>query len=238
MASSSQTSFRLLVWGFAGLLVLQAVWLVPVELFRPKMPYFPTDQTTAQRAKINRGMAGIAARVGRLRGDLWTDAAMSSSAEVIGSLLHFNGAPTEKDYADTEQAALRAARLSPHDARAWLILAAAALRPGRTKDDVAEPLKMSYYTGADDPALMPLRLRVATRSEAMNDDELQLLVAQDIRAVVLRHAELKTDIINAYRDASPVGQQFIETSLAKLDPALLDTVRRARRDSVPATTTK
>jgi hypothetical protein len=234
MASSSPIAFRPLVWGFAGLLVLQAVWLLVVELVRPQMPYFVVDQAAAQAAKSNRARAVVAARIGLVRGDLWADDAISVSAGVVGNLFHFDGAPTEQTYADAEQAALRAARLSPHDARAWLLLAAAALRPGRTKEDVAEPLKMSYYTGADDPALMPLRLRVATRSEAVNDEELQLLVAQDIGAVVLRHAELKTEILGAYRDASPVGQQFIETSLAKLDPALLDTVRRARRDSGPA----
>jgi hypothetical protein len=228
MASSAPKSFRPLIWSFAGILVLQAAWLVAVEILRPQMPYFIVNQAAAQAARSSQASSGIAARIGLVRGDLWTDAAISTSVDLVGNLLRFNAAPTEQTYADTEQAALRAARLAPHDARAWLLLAAAALQPGRTREDVAEPLKMSYYTGADDPALMPLRIRVATRSEAMNEDELQLLVAQDIRAMVLRHPELKPDIVSAYRDASPVGQHFIETSLAKLDPALLAAARGSK----------
>src|SRR5947209_978493 len=123
MASPSPNAFRPLVWVFAGVLVLQASWLVAVELLRPRIPYFPTDQATAQRAKINRLMTAIAARVGLVRGELWSDAALASSAEVVGNILHFNGAPAESDIADSEQAARRAVRLAPHDARAWLILA-------------------------------------------------------------------------------------------------------------------
>ncbi len=228
----SPTAFRPLLWGFAALLVLQAVWLVTIALVRPPMPYFVLDQAAARAAESKEGRARLAARIGLVRGDLWADDAISASAEVVDNLLQLGRPPTEQRYADAEQAARRAVRLAPHDSRAWLLLAATALRPGRTTDDIAEPLKMSYYTGADDPALMPLRLRIATRSDAMNEEELRLLVEQDIRAVVLRHARLRSDVIRAYRAASPVGQRFVETSLAKLDPALLAAARGAAPDVV------
>jgi hypothetical protein len=219
--------FRLLVCGFAVLLVVQAAWLVPVEVLRPTLPYFPTDQVAGQTAKSKRSLAAVAARLGVVRGDLWADDAISLSAELVGEFLGFDGAPGPQTLADAERAALRTAQLSPHDARAWLLLAAAASRPDQVDRDVVAPLKMSYYTGGDEAALMPLRIRLATRSDVIKDSDLQVLVEQDLRAIALRMPELKPAIVAAYRDAVPSAKRLIETSLDKLDPAFLTMLRAA-----------
>jgi hypothetical protein len=232
MASPSQAPFRLAVWGFAAVLVVQATWLLSGELVRPRLPYFPADQAAADLAQSKRAQAGWAAAFGVVRGDLWVDYAASLAGGVIGDLLGFGAAQASQTSgasasADAERAALRAARLAPHDARAWLLLAATASRPDRLNRDVAEPLKMSYYTGPDEPALMALRIRVATRSDAIEDGDLQVLVAQDLRAIALRRHELKPAVVAAYRYAVPAGKQFIEATLDKVDPAFLATLRGA-----------
>jgi hypothetical protein len=239
MASPSQVPFRLAVWGFAAVLAVQAMWLLAVELVRPRMPYFPSDQAAAELAQSKRAQAGWAAALGVVRGDLWADYASSLAGGMIGDLLGFGAAQAAQTSAsqtsaaqasasaDAERAALRAARLAPHDARAWLLLAAAASRPDRLNRDVGEPLKMSYYTGPDEPELMALRIRVATRSDAIDDGDLQVLVAQDLRAIALRRHELKPAVVAAYRYAVPAGKQFIEATLAKVDPAFLAALRGA-----------
>ncbi len=229
MPVSPQIRFRLAILGFAALLVLQAAWLLPVELIRPSMPYFPADQASVQAAKSKWAWATTAALLGIVRGELWSDDAMARSAGIVGNLLGLDGAPSSEAYAGGERAALRAVRLSPHDPRAWLLLAAAASGPGRISRDVVEPLKMSYYTGPDETALMPLRIRLATRSDVIEDGDLQLLVAQDLRAIALRNPELTSAIVAAYRDAVPAGKRLIESSLDKLDPALVASLRGGQR---------
>jgi hypothetical protein len=84
---------------------------------------------------------------------------------------------------------------------------------------------MSYYTGPNEPALTPLRIQIATRSTAITDADLQILVAQEIRTIILRHQDQKPIILTAYRNASPEGKQFIEATVGDLDKSLLATIR-------------
>jgi hypothetical protein len=43
--------------------------------------------------------------------------------------------------------------------------------------------------------------------------------------VVTRKPELKPAIVAAYRDAAPIGRQFIEDALEEIDPPLLARLR-------------
>ena len=122
------------------------------------------------------------------------------------------GVPADNDSTAIESAhsaALRAARLAPHDARAWLILATIASALNHPNREIAGPLKMSYLTGPGEVPLSALRLRVATRSGVIEDEELQNLVTQDVRTLVIRRPELAPEIISIYRGASAEGQRFL-----------------------------
>jgi hypothetical protein len=160
-----------------------------------------------------------------VRGDLWTDAAIALSSGVASNIA---GVSTPQMMEPTDQArsiAERAARLSPHDSRIWLLLATLDSRLNRTPREIANQLKMSYYTGPNELALTPLRIRIATRSTAITDADLQILVAQEIRTIILHHQDQKPSILAAYRDASPEGKQFIEATVGDLDKSLLATIR-------------
>lgn len=225
MALPSQLSLRIVLWSFAAFLVVQAAWLLSVEVVRPHLPYFPADRSSAVAAQSKRAQANLAAVFGGMRGELWVDDAVTLAAGPISEIL--GGRPLDEPgiLERAEAAALRAARLSPHDSRAWLLLASTALQLKRPDRVIAADLKMSYYTGPSEAALMPLRSRIATRIDLGGDDELQVLVAQDLRTMVLRRPELKPDIAAAYAQASPAGKHLIETTIATLDPALLGTIR-------------
>jgi hypothetical protein len=86
-------------------------------------------------------------------------------------------------------------------------------------------LRMSYYTGANEIELIPMRLSLAINSSVISDMDFQQLVRHDIRAVVTRKPELKSAVLDAYRHALPVGQQFIEETLKEMDPTLLSTLQ-------------
>jgi hypothetical protein len=86
-----------------------------------------------------------------------------------------------------------------------------------------EALKMSYYTGPSDLRLLPLRLLVATHSQALGDAEVQQLVRRDLRLLLAHGQQLA--IAEAYRGASPVGRRFVEQTLGEIDPAYLGSLR-------------
>jgi hypothetical protein len=216
--------FRKIILVYACILAVQAAWLMAAEFIRPKLSYFPQDKGSEQRASAARSAAVTAASIGWARGDLWTDAALEISSGVIGEVVGESDSEMTSIRRRANAVARRAAGLSPHDSRIWLLLAALESRfdwPSET----ANRLKMSYFTGPNELALIPLRIRIATRSMAITDAELQTLVAQEIRTVILRHQDQKPFLLAAYRDGSAEGKQFIEATVRDLDKNLLAAIR-------------
>jgi hypothetical protein len=220
LKTRSRAAFRLSAMIFAAILGLLSLWLLAAALVRPTLPYFLTDAAAAKAAAAQRDRAGAAAQIGFVRGDLWADYAMALAAQLPQAIERGGSAAPPSADEHARAAAERAARLAPHDSRVWLLLAGE-----RASGDAAGALRMSYFTGPNEPALTPLRLLIAARSNAIADPDLQILVGQEIRTVVTRKPDLKPSILVAYRNASPEGRRFIEAKVGELDPTLLGAVR-------------
>lgn len=204
---------------FATVLGLGGAWLAAVAAIRPDVPFFPGNATGAEAAAADRGAAGTAAAIGMLRGDLWADYAITLAPQIAATITPREAPAATLDAA--RAAALRAAALAPHDSRVWLLLAAIDSRLGRRAHNPLGPLKMSYYTGPNETALTPLRILIATRSDAVADPDLQLLIGGELRTIVRQNPALRPLVIAAYRNARPDGKHFIETTVGDLDPDLL-----------------
>ena len=209
---------------FAVVLSLFAIWIAVAELVRPQLAFFPTA-SGASDIMTRRASAARAAAIGSVRGDLWVDAAITRAS---GLFAEVSAGPNTEDLQMVEgahAAARGAAMLSPHDSRAWLLLAASRARLEALRGHIAGPLKMSYLTGPNAAELMAVRLPLAVGSEAIADEELQLLVQGEITAIVTRRPGLKPVIAAAYRRAVPEGKRVIEQALGMLDPSLTDALR-------------
>jgi hypothetical protein len=84
---------------------------------------------------------------------------------------------------------------------------------------------MSYFTGPNEIALTPLRVRLAIRSNAFTDPELNALVSKEIRSVLLRHPADREVLVTVYIDASAEGKQFIEAAAGNVDKDFVDQLR-------------
>jgi len=199
-------SFRLFATIFAVVLGLQAAWLLSAELMRVSLPFFPGDKTEIEYALAQRELAAAAAKVGWLRGDLWADYALAADSRSLNDV----PAATASDM--TELMSERALAFAPYDARLWLLLSAINARSGWKDDKTLAQLKMSYYTAPNDTRLIPLRIAIAIQSQAIGDEELQILVEHEIRTLILHKPELKPVIVMAYRGASPAGRRFLEAA--------------------------
>jgi hypothetical protein len=221
-----RTLFRPAAGIFAGFLALQALWLLPPALMRPRVAFPPSDAAAAQTAASQAGDAHASALIGIVRGDLWADYALALASEPLRTFEDGNAMAAPRLIDAARSAARRAAELAPHDSRVWLLLAALDSQIDQYKGNVSNELKNSYYTGPNERALRPLRISIAAASNAISDSELQSLVKQEIRTIVTNESTLKPSIINAYRQGSAEGKLFLEQALAELDPDMLDILRK------------
>jgi hypothetical protein len=214
----------------AALLGSLALWVLIGELTSPRLSYFPSSPNEADAMYALRGSAATAAEIGLVRGDLWTVAAITSSAPLLFGAAGSSGEQASgAEIENMRTIADRAARLSPHDSRIWLVLAALDFRAGGNNPKGTESIKLSYYTGPNELSLMPLRLLLAVRSDAILDEEVQRLVPLDIQLIIMQRPDLKPAIALAYKNALPKGREIVEAALKQADPSFLATITVPQR---------
>jgi hypothetical protein len=227
MTPRSPAVIRSLATGFAVVLGLQAAWIVTAELIRPRQVFFPANAMDAKSAIADNSAAATAAWIGWPRGDLWADYAVTANAGMIGSL-ETAASDAQSPNQAANSIAATAAALAPSDARAWVLLAMnaqSASNDAKSDSKNLAPLRMSYYTSPYSDDLFPLRIQIATRSSAINDEELGIYAEYELGVAIRNKPALKPAIALAYRNASPAGRAFIEGVLAKLDANYLSELK-------------
>lgn len=222
-----RTWFAIAAGSYAVTLALLALWLLSSALIRPTIAFPPVDAAAAQAAASQTSRAYAAALIGVLRGELWADYAFALASVPIREFEDAKTIAAPRSIEPARSAARRAAELSPHDLRVWLLLAALDSQNERFRSNVSEELKTSYYTGPNEDALRPLRIRVALAFDAIADPELQSLVTMEIQTIIAHAPALKPSIIAAYLHGSAAGRRFLEDEAPKLDPELLDVLHKA-----------
>jgi hypothetical protein len=214
--------FRLTALLFAVLLGAQCLWLVLAELARPSINQLPTNMTYAAAAAKQRDAAFRAATLGAIRSDLWAEAAFTY-ADLLWGEKSETIAPASLRARAT---LIRALDDGPHQSSAWLLLAGLSLRFLDPGFDALELLKMSYYTGSSDRALVPLRLRIAVQLDGSEDVEMRQFISRDLRMLLAQNR--KSAIAEAYNVALPSGKRLIESTIKDIDPSALDSLQRAQ----------
>jgi len=215
--------FRTTVLVFASVLGVIAIWILVAECLRPTIE-LTTDAKYAASICARRDAALEAARVGIVRGDLWSDVAVAYGCMLWTQDGNASG-PDVTSFENTQAATELAISLAPHDSRLWLLLAANYFRFNWLDERATAALKMSYYTGLNTIAILPERLFLAAQSPALKDEDFQELVRHDVHVTLDHRSELMPALVAAYRSAPLVGRQFLEKSLTELDPSAVATVR-------------
>jgi hypothetical protein len=224
-ATTSTRSFRAMLLCFAVLLACQGAWILVPEYERPAIPRFPSDAVAAAGLVADRDAATSAASLAVIRGDLWAEAALTYLDLFWSNDQRQARAQTAEIGERGRAVANRALGYAPYDPRIWLVLASIDTRLDPLNRRMAAALRMSYYTGSNEIDIIPMRLLLAVRSDALGDEEFQEFLRHDIRTIVTRRPELKPAIVAAYRNALPAGQRALEQALGDLDPNLLATLQ-------------
>jgi hypothetical protein len=225
MNALSHMALRLATHLFAVLLGLQCIWLLVTEFARSGIHNLPTDAAAAIAAQNGRRAATRAAMVGAIRGDLWAEAGFTYADLMWGDVR--GGTNLTPELAQARSILNHAIDDAPHESGVWLLRAGIAARYSLPDISAQESLKMSYYTGASEQDLIPLRLRIAAGLDVSSDIELRELISRDLR-LLLAHQQ-KSAIVSAYNAASPAGKQFIEQTVGEIDSSAAKSLRAGAR---------
>ena len=220
-------TLKIASYTFALLLSIHALWILVTELVRPRFGPETMFPATVSATDIN-SMRLAANLAGILRNNLWSNRVMIDAANVLGEQPTKVTPLTQQDVEAVRAAAERALSNSPLDSRVWLVLAILSSRVDKQHEIAKEQLKMSYYTGPNDKAVMGHRLKIAALSQALDNSDLREVVRREIRTILLRAPELRPAITAAYREARPSDRAFIAITISETDPAFAATLRAIR----------
>jgi hypothetical protein len=85
---------------------------------------------------------------------------------------------------------------------------------------------MSYLTGPNQAEIIPLRLSAVTANNALRDSDLSDLARSDVRALLTKLPEQRRALVSDYAAASETGKKFLDQSVAAIDPAFSDKLRK------------
>jgi hypothetical protein len=180
----------------------------------------PTTPEAAAIAAASRARAVWAARIGVVRGDLWSQAALTYAS---GLWTDVDRAADLDAFATESRASIeRTLAHAPHQSPIWLLAASLGPQFNWLKADPIAALKMAYYTAPNDIHLLPLRLLTAIKLNALTDAELAQLVRRDARMILQRLPQLRPALAAAYNAASPDTKTFLESLITDIDPTFLD----------------
>lgn len=223
LAGTSEARFRNILVVFAISLGIAGAWLFVSELARPPGIGFSPHQNDSA-AKLQRPRSALAARVGLVRGDLWAELFLSFADSIVGQSGRDFGAIETLNAA--MPAAERALAYAPYRSDVWLLLAAMSEKYELQTPNSAAALKMSYYTAPYSWDLVPLRLSVATRGDALRDADLRQFVEQDLQMIFAGKPKLRPAVTAAYATASLEGRHLIESVVEQADPSFLASLQK------------
>lgn len=114
---------------------------------------------------------------------------------------------------------------SPYNPELWLALALLQVQRDPHDPVVVEALKMAYFVAPNDARLMPARIDIAARFDALALPDIKDLVRNDVRLILIRRPGSRSALVSAYRRASKLGKAFLEDAVESIDPSFLATLR-------------
>jgi hypothetical protein len=190
-----------------------SLWLLLAELPRSSVTALPTSREAAAAAASRRDDALWSARVGQLRGELWAESSFTFAD------LEWAASAPARLLDEAKASATRAARLSPANSSVWLLLADLASRYRWEVPKPVETLKMAYYIGPHEDALVPLRLIMSARLDDATDPEFERLFRSDIETVLTSRPNLKPAVVSAYNQGTPQARHLIQDVASQIDSA-------------------
>ena len=216
--------FRLLLTALALTIGFYAIASAIAEMTALERTALPADAATI-RSPWTGEVPSLLATLSPFRSELESNHALVSALQAIESGRQKSTTVRSAEHADALDRVRRTLSISPYNPELWLALAL--LQAQRDPHDpvVVEALKMTYFTAPNDARLMPVRLDIAGRFDALAIPDVKDLVRNDIQLIMTRRPELKPAIVSAYRRASDLGKSFFRETLQSVDSSFVPALR-------------
>jgi hypothetical protein len=216
--------FSILLTALALTIGFYAIASAIAEMTALERTAFPADAATI-RSPWTGEVPSLLATLSPFRSELESNHALVTALQAIESGRQKSATVRSAEHADALDRVRRTLSISPYNPELWLALAL--LQAQRDPHDpvVVEALKMTYFTAPNDARLMPARLDIAGRFDALAIPDVKDLVRNDVQLIMTRRPELKPAIVSAYRRASNLGKSFFLDAVQSIDPSFVPTLR-------------
>ena len=227
--------FRILLTALALTIGIYAIASAIAEMTALERTAFPADAAKI-RSPWTGDVPSLLATFSPFRSDLERNHALITALQAIELGRQKPATVRSAEHADALGRVRQTLSISPYNPELWLALAL--LQAQRDPHDpvVVEALKMAYFIAPNDARLMPVRIDIAGRFDALALPDVKDLVRNDVQLILIRRPESKSALVSAYRRASNLGKAFLEDAVESIDPKLLDELewavaarRRSRR---------
>ena len=223
MTSSSR--FRILLTALALIIGSHAMVSAMAEVTALKHTTFPADAASI-RSRWTGDVPSSLATLSPFGSELESNHALIAALQAIQSGQQTPATVQSTKHADAIGRVRRSLSTSPLNPNLWLALSV--LQAQRDPHDpvVVEALKMAYFTAPNDARMMPVRIDIASRYDALAVPDVKDLVRNDVQLILTRRPESKPALVSAYRRASDLGKAFLVDAVESIDPSFLVTLRR------------
>ncbi|WFU39408.1 hypothetical protein QA640_34370 [Bradyrhizobium sp. CB82] len=223
MTSSSR--FRILLSALALIIGCYAMVSALAEVMALEPTTFPADAAKISSRWTGNVPSSLAA-LSLFGSDLESNHALIAALQAIQSGQQEPRTVRSTKHVDAVDRVRRTLSISPYNPELWLALAL--LQTQRDPHDpvVVEALKMAYFVAPNDARMMPVRIDIASRFDALAIPDIKDLVRNDVQLILTRRPLSKSALVSAYRRASDLGKAFLEDAVESIDPSFLVTLRR------------
>src|SRR5260370_26452970 len=230
---TSVSRFRILLTALALTIGFYAIASAIAEMTALERTAFPADA-----AKIRSPWAGdvpsLLATLSPFRSELESNHALITALQAIESDRQKSATVRSAEHADALGRVRQSLSLSPYTPELWLALALLQAQRGPHDPVVVEALKMTYFTAPNDARLMPVRLDIAGRFDALAIPDVKDLVRNDVQLIMTRRPELKPAIVSAYRRGAGPRQHFFPIADSLMHPSIPPALPPSQFGSQPA----
>ncbi|WP_027522696.1 hypothetical protein [Bradyrhizobium sp. Ec3.3] len=221
---TSSGKFRILLTALALIIGSYAMVSAIAEMMALERTTLPADPTKIS-PRWTGDVPSSPATLSPFGSELESNHALISALQAIQSGQQNSASVRSLKHDDAVGRVRRTLSTSPYNSELWLALAL--LQAQRDPHDpvVVEALRMAYYIAPNDGRLIPVRIDIASRSDALAIPDVKDLVRNDVQLILTRRPESKSALVSAYRRASDLGKAFLEGAVESVDPSFLATLR-------------
>ncbi|MGY4291798.1 hypothetical protein ACVWXO_011064 [Bradyrhizobium sp. LM2.7] len=221
---TSSSKFRILLTALALIIGSHAIVSAIAEATALERATFPADASRIS-SRWTGDVPSLLTALSPFRSELESNHALIAALQAIQSGQQKPATVRSTGHADAVDRVSRTLSISPYNPELWLALAL--LRAQRDPHDpvVVEALKMVYFIAPNDTRLMPVRIDIASRFDALAIPDVKDLVRNDVQLILTRRHESKWALVSAYRRASNLGKAFLEDAIGSIDASFLAALR-------------